>query len=124
LIHGHNWSFEITFTAKERDQNGFVIDFGKLKDLKAKFDEAFDHTLLLNRADPMRKEIEEFLTAMKIYNVRVVNDCSCEGVAHMIYLIADTTINHRTEGRVRVSRVTVYEDSKNSAAYEPDAPSQ
>ena len=33
-IHGHNWSIEIIFKAKELDKNGFVIDFGSLKYLK------------------------------------------------------------------------------------------
>ena len=29
LIHGHNWSFTVTFSCHETDLNGFVVDFGK-----------------------------------------------------------------------------------------------
>ena len=30
-IHGHTWKFEVGVQAKELDENGFVIDFSKLK---------------------------------------------------------------------------------------------
>lgn len=120
FIHGHNWSFQLTFIARERDLNGFVMDFGKLKDLRAKFNDCFDHTLLVNVKDPLAKSIKNFLTASQIDNLRVVDDCSCEGIAKMVWRFADLFVYERTNGRVRVSRVVVYEDTKNSATYEPE----
>lgn len=119
LIHGHNWSFAITFAAEQRDENGFVVDFGKLKDLKAKFDEMFDHTLLLNRDDPKREQIQAFVQMLEIDNVRIVVDCSCEGIAMLVHRISEVFVRVKTNGRVRVTRVVVYEDSKNKATYEP-----
>src|SRR4051812_26092027 len=38
-LHGHNWSITITFGCREPDENGFVLDFGKLKFLKHWIDE-------------------------------------------------------------------------------------
>jgi len=122
LIHGHNWSFEISFSATERDENGFVIDFGKLKDLKAELDAHFDHTLVLNKTDPMLADIANFTREREIYNVVAVDDCSCEGIAKLVWLLANEYAAHSTDGRVRVRKVIVFEDSKNSACFAPVVP--
>jgi 6-pyruvoyltetrahydropterin/6-carboxytetrahydropterin synthase len=45
-IHGHNWTIVIEFEATELDANGFVVDFGNLKYLKAFIDEHLDHACL------------------------------------------------------------------------------
>jgi 6-pyruvoyltetrahydropterin/6-carboxytetrahydropterin synthase len=34
FVHGHNWDISITFACDKTDENGFVVDFGKLKFLK------------------------------------------------------------------------------------------
>src|SRR5690554_5711471 len=51
FIHGHNWSIEVTFEASELDENGFVVDFGKLKFLKQWIEDNLDHACLLNESD-------------------------------------------------------------------------
>src|SRR5580765_5115018 len=87
LIHGHNWSFDITF-AGEPDINGFVMDFGKLADLRDCFRELFDHKLLINEGDPLASEILQFLRTHGIDNVTLVEDCSSEGLAQLVYGLA------------------------------------
>ena len=42
LVHGYSRSFTFLFGAKERDQCGFVVDFGDLKWLKSHLDHLFD----------------------------------------------------------------------------------
>lgn len=120
LIHGHNWSFEIEFTAAEVDQNGFVIDFGKMKELKAMLCRTFDHTFLLNHDDPLLPDFKEFVNLFGIENIVEVKDCSCEGVAKLVWQLANSFAVKESNGRVKVRQVVVYEDSKNSAAYAPD----
>ena len=39
FIHGHNWDIRVTFGCERTDENGFVVDFGKLKFLKAWIEE-------------------------------------------------------------------------------------
>jgi len=117
LIHGHNWSFEFTFAASERDENGFVMDFGKLKDLRDALNGWFDHTLVLNDGDPLREPIQTFLVSLGLNNVVLVPDCSCEGIAMLAHKIANVVVVKLTDARVCVKSVTVYEDSKNSATY-------
>jgi len=122
LIHGHNWTFDITFSASETDANGFVMDFGKLRPLKEKLDGLFDHTLVLNSTDPMLQDFKEFVELLGIENIVEVPDCSCEGIAKLVYQIATAVTVKISEKRVRVRHVVVYEDSKNSACYAPVVP--
>lgn len=129
LIHGHNWAFEFEFAADSLDSCGFVVDFGKLKWLKQWLADRFDHTLVLNEDDPqlphLRRALEEYeepegiVPAMS--KITVVPDCSCEGLAQ--FLLCEVNFQMRAgwgEGdlisrNVRVIRVRVIEDSKNSA---------
>jgi len=117
LLHGHNWTFTITFGASETDDNGFVVDFGKLKELKRSLDDTFDHALVLSANDPERQDIEKFLDSLGINNVRMLDDCSCEGIAKFVFHLANSFILVNTKNRAYVEEVTVHEDSRNSATY-------
>lgn len=136
LIHGHNFSFEITFAADSLDENQFVIDFGKLKWLRAYLEELFDHTLLLNADDPALPYLRGVL------DNKVRTECGCDIYAHIIevpscgaeglgeYLLNQVNIRLTHPGFVspeaaedysqrcvRVVSVTVFEDEKNKATY-------
>lgn len=116
LIHGHDWDFEFEFSATERDECGFVMDFGKLKTLKARLME-LDHSLVLSQDDPKLESITEYLRGEEIPNVVVVPDCSCEGLAIWASAVANGIVQRETGGRVSVQRVTVYEGKCNSATW-------
>ena len=130
FIHGHNWGFSFTFGAHEVDENGFVIDFGKLKWLKEWINKNFDHALVLNHSDPYR----DYLTTMlqsgptlmlpasytgSFAKILVVPDASCEGLAQWLYWHVNARLKEETNGRVVLMNVTVVEDSKNSASFSP-----
>lgn len=117
LIHGHNWTFDITFAAAERDANGFVMDFGKLKELRAELNKFFDHKLVLNVGDPLLQDFLTFCMKRDIMNVVTLDDCSCEGIALFVHQLANSHVEEQTDGRVRVYCVTVWEDGKNKATY-------
>lgn len=137
LIHGHNWAFEFEFKARILDENNFVVDFGKLDWLKAMLTEMFDHTLVLNNDDPALVHLTTSLTSRdKIMDqaeklkplfpfaaIRYVPSASCEGIAQYIAFRVQQSLTHpgarmdRHERGVTLVRVTVYEDSKNSATY-------
>lgn len=128
-LHGHNWSFEIEFASSRKDECGFVIDFGKLKPVKAWF-EQFDHALVLNEDDPMLEYFKATLVEPKLDQrlgfkplARIVEvpDCSCEGLAEYALKAVDIIVQEMTGGRVHVRRVTCFEDSKNSATARRDA---
>lgn len=129
LIHGHNWSFDITFQCRELDENGFVIDVGRLGFVKKWLTERFDHTLLLNEDDPSRHLITEFCTeddgvplSNSFARIVVVPNCGMEGLAKYLFEELNASLVIHPDGffarGVQIVRVTVWEDSKNSATYE------
>lgn len=122
LIHGHNWGVEFEFAATELDECGFVIDFGKLKWLKEWINERFDHTLVLNGSDPYLHYLRSVLDSQPgdrgvepFAKIITVPDCSCEGLCQFLMDEVNKVVAENTNGRVRVIRVTVVEDSKNTA---------
>lgn len=119
LIHGHNWDIEVEFTARKTDSNGFLVDFGKLKSFKEVLAK-FDHALVLRFDDPLFAQLPE-------NSCRLIQlpDASSEGLAKHFYgefsLLFDTEeelIDARERG-AKIIRVTVYEDSRNSATFIP-----
>ncbi len=115
-VHGHNFGFEFTFSCSELDENGFVIDFGKLKFLKEFLYKHFDHTFVVPEYDCEMSLWQE--THKKgLINLVVVPDASAEGLAKWLLEEATKIVEENSNGRVWVSAVTVQEDEKNSATY-------
>lgn len=119
LIHGHNWDVEVEFTARRADPNGFIVDFGKLKCFKAVLSK-FDHAFVLRFDDPLSHKLDD-----SVCNLIEIPDASSEGLAKHFFgefsLLLDTDeelFDARERGAI-IKRVTVYEDSKNSATYTP-----
>ncbi len=119
LIHGHNWSFEFEFKAGALDSNQFVLDFGELSWLKQWLTHMFDHTLLLCANDPLILTLQQAqYSGMDFAEIRTMESTSCEGIARYVHSVVAPLVYAKYPGRVWLSRVTVYEDSKNSAYYE------
>lgn len=120
-VHGENWAFDVTFAADSLDEEGFVVDFGKLRPIKQRLDYYFDHTLLISESDPNK---EDFITMhhMGLADVRFLKDCSAEYLAEHVFQLANdilkTDYPHEANTRnLRVVRVVCFEDDKNSAEY-------
>lgn len=99
-----------------------MIDVGRLQPVKDFLTHTFDHTLLLNEDDPIRKDGEFFEQLNKLSDVVLVPNCGMEGLAKYVY----EQVNSVLEGwfpedyrdrALRVQQVTCWEDSKNSATY-------
>lgn len=123
LIHGHNFAFELEFGSEELDENGFVIDFGKLKFIKGWLEEHFDHTLLLNDDDPCLDYLmaalvtiqDETGTAAKrtFAKVVVVPNCGAEKLAEFV---GENVQRLLPEG-IWVQSCVCFEDNKNKATW-------
>lgn len=120
LIHGHNFYFEVTFEAATVDENNFVADFGQMEDVKKELGCHFDHTLVINFDDP-EKATFEHLQKRGLCKMIVINSGSAEGLAQFAFELVDMIIRRFTNERVRVYRVTCFEDEKNSAIYSEGA---
>ena len=51
-VHGYSRQFIVWFEADERDENGLVVDFGSLKEVRAWLEERF--AVLARRRDELR----------------------------------------------------------------------
>jgi len=117
LIHGHNWGFDITFVCTALDANGFVVDVGRLGDVKAFLEANFDHTLLLNENDPL---VNPVLPALeKVSKIVTVPNCSMEALAEFVWVRVNRLITAAEDKRrgLRCVEVVCWEDQKNRATY-------
>ncbi len=113
FVHGHNWDISIVFTCDSLDENGFVVDFGKLKFIKKWIDENLDHACLFSQSDPLKDVLKN--AAPQAWHIYELESCSCEGLANHLLKIFDALVRENTQNRVWVSQVSVSEDKKNAA---------
>jgi 6-pyruvoyltetrahydropterin/6-carboxytetrahydropterin synthase len=116
LIHGHNWSIALTFGCRAPDENGFVVDFGKLKYLRDWITEHLDHACVFNRDDPMHEKLVT-IGGAEVWKIHLVDSCSCEGLARHLFEVFDPMVREHTAARAFLVEVEVIEDSRNSASY-------
>ena len=118
-VHGYSRAFTLTFRCKARTENGFVMDFGDLKPVKAWLEEHFDHTLLLDSDDPLLAQFRDLETqgACKLV---VYDDVGMEGSAKFVFDWVAPWVQEHTHGRVELESVECRENDKNSAIFRPD----
>lgn len=118
LIHGYSLSFKFVFEADDLDARNWVMDFGGLRDLKAKLEGAFDHRLLVAEDDPdldWYREAEE----RGIAKLTVLPALGCEALATLVWNITDIWLQDAGQApRVRCRSVEVMEHGANSAIFE------
>lgn len=113
FIHGHNWSISITFSSEKLDENGFIVDFGKLKYIKEWIDRNLDHACVLSENDPCAIEFKN----SKYFKLLLVPDCSCEGLASFLFKTLNLLVFEKENGRVKITQISLEEDRKNSTTY-------
>ena len=99
-LHGHNYRIIVHAEAQELDPTSYVIDFAELKKTANDICAQFDH-LNLNDVEPFR-EGERNPTAEELARYL------CEQLRQRL-----------DEGRVRISKVEVWETDNNRAEYTP-----
>lgn len=116
FIHGHNWSFSFTFEADYLDQNGFVMDFGKLKPLKAEI-EKLDHACLIASNDPLLALLRQMANEGLLRLVIAKHGTSSESLARQMLEVANEVVSKAENDRVICTKVIVHEDESNSASF-------
>ena len=84
FVHGYSRSFTFWFTAKELDENSFVVDFSSLKALEKKLKQQFDHTFLINEDDPLL-DYWENLHSLKALDLRIMDNVGMEFTSELIW---------------------------------------
>jgi 6-pyruvoyltetrahydropterin/6-carboxytetrahydropterin synthase len=118
FVHGYSREFYFEFAAKELTKEGWVVDFGGLKELKAWLEYTFDHTFLVAQDDP---QLETFrrLDQEGAIQLRVLPNPGMEGSAQYVYEEASKILKKLYADRAWITLVQVSENEKNSAMYVP-----
>jgi len=124
FLHGYAVSFRVWFEG-DLDERNWVWDFGGMKRAKGSIDglspKAFfeyllDHTTIVAEDDPYLNIFEQMEVAGLI-QLRVIPAVGCERFAEFLYEKINSFLLEETEGRVRATKVEVYEHERNSASY-------
>ena len=124
--HGHSRKVEFIIESDDLDASGMVCDFKIIKQSMGEWlDELFDHSLCMNRKDPM------FDTMKKAYGERIVEfdiDPTTEVLAKTFFDAGKSALNdfhnrypnslYTLRSSVRLVRVRVWETSSSWAEYE------
>jgi 6-pyruvoyltetrahydropterin/6-carboxytetrahydropterin synthase len=116
-VHGYSREFYFEFAATELTKEGWVVDFGGLKEIKSWLEFVFDHTFLMAQDDP---ELDTFkaLDARGVIQLRVLPNPGMEGSAFYVYQEASKILEKLYGKRAWITKVEVRENDKNSAFYE------
>jgi len=125
FLHGYAVSFRVYFEG-ELDERNWVFDFGGMKRAKTKihglnpkdyFDYLLDHTTIVAADDPDLQLFKE-MDSKGIIQLRILNNVGCERFAEYLLNTINDFLNEEYSGRVKATKVTVYEHERNSASYE------
>lgn len=117
-VHGYSRSFYFKFDCHQLSKEGWVVDYGGLKDVKKWLDYHFDHTFLVSEDDPYLDTFKKMETD-GIIQLRILPCVSIEGTARFVSEKINDMIAEQTSGRAFVYSLEVRENEKNSAIYFP-----
>lgn len=117
-LHGYDRSFRFLFGCKNLDKQGFVVDFGGLKEIKRQLEYWFDHTVILQADDPLVGIFRQ-LQSLGHCELRTFPLISCEGLGQYVAEYVDSMLQKSTQGRAWVISCEMIEATKNSSLYSP-----
>jgi 6-pyruvoyltetrahydropterin/6-carboxytetrahydropterin synthase len=123
FLHGYPLSFAFTFASETLDENGWVIDFGSLKPLKAWLCDTFDHKMLVAHDDPAAETLRLLgynggVTMPQLADVLMVEAVGCEAFARMAWQRAEQLLDEMgINSRVSITEVEVREHASNGVIY-------
>lgn len=118
FVHGYSREFYFEFEANTLTKEGWVVDFGGLKELKAWLQDTFDHTFLVAQDDPELKAFEE-LHKKGALQLRVLPNPGMEGTAQYVYEKGSEILKNLYGDRAWISLVQVSENENNSGIFVP-----
>lgn len=118
FVHGYSRSFYFEFEATDLTDEGWVVDFGGLKEIKKWLESVFDHTFLVAQDDPYLESFKK-LDENGVIQLRVLPNPGMEGTAEYVYQEASKILESLYGKRAWISKVEVSENEKNSAIYLP-----
>jgi 6-pyruvoyltetrahydropterin/6-carboxytetrahydropterin synthase len=123
-LHGYAISFRVWFTG-DLDHRNWVWDFGGMKRAKNTIDGMqpkdyfawlLDHTTVIAEDDP-HLDLFRLMDNDSLIQLRVIPATGCERFAEFLYSKINEFLAVETNGRVKATKIEVYEHEKNSASY-------
>ena len=121
FVHGYGRYVQFTFSG-ELDHRQWVMDFGDLKDIKKWIEQQWDHRLLLASDVPHLEDFKK-MHELGTMNINVMDveqgwgpgiEASCK----FVYDNVQPIIAEKTNGRVQITKIEIWEHDLNSAIYE------
>jgi len=119
FVHGYSRTFYFEFEATSLTPEGWVVDFGGLKEIKAWLNHMFDHTFLVAQDDPKLSDFQK-LHDDGVIQLRVMPNPGMEGTALYVYEKASEILKKLYGERARISFLEVSENENNTAQFHPD----
>jgi 6-pyruvoyltetrahydropterin/6-carboxytetrahydropterin synthase len=125
FLHGYAISFKVWFEG-ELDERNWVWDFGGMKRAKsniqgmspkAYFDYLLDHTTIISKDDPYLDNFQK-MHLDGVIQLRILESTGCERFAEYLHKVINEFLSEETNGRVKASKVEVFENGRNSASYQ------
>lgn len=118
LLHGYRLSTKIYFYAEDLDETNWIFDFGNCKEIKAILENQFDHTTCVAADDP-ELDLFKLMNEKDMIDLRIMkNGVSIEKTSEWIFNTVNNYVKDKTNNRVCVIKVEVWEHEGNSAIYE------
>ena len=118
LLHGYRLSTKIYFYAEDLDETNWIFDFGNCKEIKAILENQFDHTTCVAADDP-ELDLFKLMNEKDMIDLRIMkNGVSIEKTSEWIFNTVNNYVTDKTNNRVCVIKVEVWEHEGNSAIYE------
>ena len=127
FLHGYAISFKVDFEG-DLDERNWVWDFGGMKradgnidgmNPKQWFDWLLDHTTIIAEDDPAL-DLFRAMDKDGIIQLRVLPYVGAERFAEYLFQKINEFVQEETHYRVRVAKVEVFENGRNSASYEEE----
>ena len=118
-VHGYGRYVRLTFEASKLDERGWVMDFGDLKDIKRWIEGEWDHKVLIASDDALLKQLKELESHGGIL-LNVLPDGYYPGIeesCRYLYDMLSPMIQKKTNNRVEITRVEIWEHENNSGEY-------
>ena len=125
FLHGYAISFRVWFEG-ELDERNWVWDFGGMKRAKNTiqgkspkdyFAWLLDHTTVMSEDEPYLPLFNQ-MEKDGIIQLRILPATGCERFAEYLYNVINEFLLLETDGRVKATKVEVYENERNAASYE------
>lgn len=117
FLHGYQLKAKFWFGGSELDEKNWLVDFGGLKELKAKLQDTFDHTMCIAADDPQLELFKELERRDAIVLRIFENGVGIERAAEFCYKTASDFLKEKYGDRCWVNKVEVFEHADNSATY-------